>query len=396
MSEASTTTAAGGGASNGGQPELVERARGIMDLVDRDAAAGEALGQLTDAVDDAFHETGLWGMWVPRELGGAELWPVASVHVLEDISYADPSAGWVLMAAALATGCDAAYLGDEAVAQLFPGGRLLVHAGQGTRPGRAVTTEGGYLLTGEWQFASGIKNSQIIHTGSMPEETGKPRIAVFPKEQATFIDNWDVLGLRATGSIDYTTDSLFVPESFTYPATTDVPLRGGIVFTLGIVNFGMICHTSWALGVGRRMLDELIKLVEARTGRSGSLGENEEFLGDFAMAEAKWRAAHALAYENWNDVEDSLRGGDAMTLDQQTRTRLALQHATWSVQEVCMFVYLAAGSASIREGMIQRAFRDFHTGSQHFTSSPPIRQNCGRMLAGVAKGKTWQFLNLVD
>jgi len=396
MSEAATSTAAGSAASNGKQADLVEAAKGLMELVDRDATAAETLGQLTDEVEEAFHETGLWGMWVPQTLGGAELWPIASLHVLEDTSYADPSAGWVLMAAALATGCDAAYMGDEAAAQLYPGGRLLVHAGQGTRPGQALTTDGGYLVSGEWQFASGIKNSQIIHTGSLVEETGQPRIAIFPKEQATFIDNWDVLGLRATGSIDYTADSVFVPEPFTYPAVTDVPLRGGIVFTLGIVNFGMICHTSWALGVGRRMLDELRKLVEGKAGRPGSLGENEEFLGDFAMAEAKWRAAHALTYETWNDVEDTLHGGDPMTLDQQTRTRLALQHATWSVQEVCMFVYLAAGTAGIREGIIQRAFRDYHTGTQHFTSSPPIRQNCGRMLAGIAKGKKWQFLNLVD
>jgi len=395
MSEA-TTTAAGSAASNGKQPDLVAAARSLMDLIDREAAAAEALGQLTEPVDEAFHETGLWGMWVPQVLGGAELWPVDSLHVLEDTSYADPSAGWTLMAAALATGCDAAYMGDEAAAQLYPGGRLLVHAGQGTRPGRAITTDGGYLVSGEWQFASGIKNSQIIHTGSAVEETGQPRIAIFPKEQVTFIENWDVIGLRATGSIDYTADSVFVPESFTYPATTDVPARGGIVFTLGIVNFGMICHTSWALGVGRRMLDELRKLVEAKAGRPGSLGENEEFLGDFAMAEAKWRAAHALAHETWNDVEETLRGGDAMTLDQHTRTRLALQHATWSVHEVVMFVYLASGTAGIRQGIIQRAFRDYHCGSQHFTSSPPIRQNCGRMLAGIAKGKKWQFLNLVD
>jgi len=104
---------------------------------------------------------------------------------------------------------DAAYLGDEAVERLYGGDRLLVHEGAGTQPGRAVPTDGGYLLSGEWRFASGVKHAQLIHTGSLVSDTGQPRICVFPVEQATLIDNWDVLGLRATGSIDYTTDSLF-------------------------------------------------------------------------------------------------------------------------------------------------------------------------------------------
>jgi alkylation response protein AidB-like acyl-CoA dehydrogenase len=384
--------------AGGAQPDLAALAKGLIPLVDEHAEEGERRGALTDEVVDALHDTGLWGMWVPRELGGGELYPVDSLHVLEDISYADASAGWVLMAAALATGCDAAYLGDEAVEKLFPAGadRVLVHAGQGTRAGRAVSADGGYQLSGEWQFASGIKHSEIIHTGALIEETGEVRIAVFPKEQATFIDNWDVLGLRATGSIDYTTDSLFVPEAYTFHAVTDTPRRGGIVYTLGIINFGMICHTSWALGVGRRMLDELRKLIEQRSGRPGSLVDNPAFHGEYAMAEAKYRAARALAYEIWNDAEETLRRGDRLSLEQNTLTRLALQHATWSVEEVCVFVYTAAGTTALRTGTLQRFFRDMHSGTQHLTSAPPARQAIGKQLAGLAPGQRWQFLSLVD
>ncbi|MGH2849550.1 MAG: acyl-CoA dehydrogenase family protein [Solirubrobacteraceae bacterium] len=379
------------------KPDLTAVAEGLIGLVDRHAEASEARGALSDEVVDALHDTGLWGMWVPEVLGGAELEPVPSLQVLEHVSYGDASAGWVLMAAALATGCDAAYLGEEAAAELFPGtGRVLVHEGQGTRPGRAVTTDGGYLLSGEWSFASGIKHAEIIHTGSQVQETGEIRLCVLPKEQATLIDNWDVMGLRATGSIDYTIDSVFVREPFTYMATTDVPRRGGNLYTLGIVNFGMICHSAWALGVGHRMLDELRKLVLERSGRPGSLGDNQAFLGEFAMAEAKWRAAHALVYETWNDVQDTLRQGDRMSVEQNTATRLALQHTTWNVEEVCLFVYTAAATTALRAGTLQRFFRDMHAGTQHFTSGPLARQACGLMAAGLGSEKRWQFLALVD
>jgi alkylation response protein AidB-like acyl-CoA dehydrogenase len=395
MSEG-TATATRGAAGDGAAPDLVELARGLVPLIDEHADEGERRGALADEVDEAFHETGLWGMWVPRVLGGAELDPVASLEVLEHISYGDASAGWVLMAGALATGCDAAYLGDDAVEKLFPRGRLLVHEGQGTRPGRAVTTDGGYLLSGEWAFASGIKHAQIIHTGSMVEETGQARICVLPVEQATLIDNWDVMGLRGTGSIDYTIDSVFIPEAFTYHATTATPLRGGSLYTLGIINLGMICHTGWALGVGRRMLDELRKLIEARSGRAGSLADNPAFHGEYAMAEAKMRATRAWAYECWRDVEDTIGRGDELTLEQQTQTRLVLQHTTWTVEEISVFVYTAGGTTALRAGPIQRFFRDMHAGTQHVTSSPPVRQAIGRQLAGLAPGKTWQFLSLVD
>ena len=71
-------------------------------------------------------------MWVPRTLrGGLELDPVASLEVIENVSYGDPSAGWVLMAASLAIGTGAAYLKDDAVKELFSGARFPVIAGQG-------------------------------------------------------------------------------------------------------------------------------------------------------------------------------------------------------------------------------------------------------------------------
>ena len=93
--------------------DLVTAARDLIELTDSQAEAAEARGQLSEELDEAFHASGLWAMWVPRSLGGGELEPVPSLEVLEHISYGDASAGWVLMAAGLATGADAAFLGDR-------------------------------------------------------------------------------------------------------------------------------------------------------------------------------------------------------------------------------------------------------------------------------------------
>lgn len=210
--------------------DLPTRATAVATIADDHAKAGELQGQLSAAVVEAFHREGLLGMWVPRSLpGGVELDPIPSIRVIESVSYGDPSAGWVLMASALAIGTGAAYLGDAAVAELFGHSRLPVIAGQGTRPGTAVPGVGGYSLTGSLSFASGIKHATHIHTLGVIAATGDTGIFVIPAGKATLVENWDVLGLRATGSIDYKADKVFVPTSHTHEASVQTYCRSGIV-----------------------------------------------------------------------------------------------------------------------------------------------------------------------
>ena len=352
---------------------------------------------LAPPVAEALHSEGLLGMWVPRSLrGGLELDPVTSLEVIERVSYGDPSAGWVLMAASLAIGTGAAYLKDEAVKELFSGRRFPVIAGQGTRPGKAVPTTGGYKLTGSWSFASGIKHGTHIHTLGLVDGTHEARIFVLPVGKAKLIDNWDVLGLRATGSIDYTTDDVFVPEAYTHISTTEEPLRGGSLYKLGIIGFAAICHSGWACGIGRRILDELAAVAAEKAGRAGTLAESASFQEQFANSEAVYRSARAFVYETWNDVNATLARGDKLSVRQHSLIRLALAHATWSAHDAALFAYKAAGTSALRAGTLQRLFRDMHAGTQHITSAPPVYAAIGRELAGLAKGKKWLFLTLVD
>jgi alkylation response protein AidB-like acyl-CoA dehydrogenase len=377
-------------------PDLLERARSLAPLLDEHARWGDEHSTLAEEVVDALHENRIFGMWVPRELGGSELDPVSSLKVIEELSAGDASTGWVTMAASLAIGTGGAYLGDEAVNEIFAGERFPVIAGQGTRPGSAVSHDGGHLLSGSWSFASGIKHSGFIHTLAVVEGTGEPRIFVLPVEQATLIDNWDVMGLRATGSIDYTIDSVFVPEHFSHFAVTETPERGGSLYRLGIINIAAICHSGWALGVGKRMLDELRKLVRAKAGRPGQQGDNDSFAEGYGQAEGTYRAARALIFETWNDATDTLERGEPLSVDQNTLIRLGTVQATRAAHEVSRFVYAASGTTGLREGVVQRYFRDMHAGTQHIIPSAPILQTVGRKLAGLADGKVWQFLELVD
>ena len=378
-------------------PDLLGGASRAATVADEHAEQGDRQGSLSAPVVEAFTSEGLFGMWVPRSIrGGAELDPVSSLRVIETVAHGDPSAGWVLMAAALAIGTGASYLGDDAVDELFGGDRLPVIAGQGTRPGIAVPQDGGFSLTGSWSFASGIKHATHVHTLGVIEGTGEPRIFVLPVSSATLVDNWDVLGLRATGSIDYRTEKVFVPEAYTHFAVTETPRRGGGLYTIGIAGFAVICHSGWACGIGRRLLDELTKKVRAGVGRSGTLAGSEAFHEQYARVEGKFRAARALVNEAWESVKETLDRGEPLTVRQHTMVRLALAHITWTCHEIAEFVYTTAGTIALREGTIQRLFRDMHAGTQHVTSAPPVIRNAGRELAGLAGGKKWVFLDLAD
>ncbi len=378
------------------QSILAERAKALVPMLDEEAEFADVEGELSPTVVAALHREGLLKIWVPEKLGGAELGPLQSLEVLENLSYGDASTGWVTMAANLSIGTAGAYLSDHAVAELWGEGRQPVIAGQGTRPGTATMVDGGLSLSGSWSFGSGLKHSSHVHSLGIIQETGEPRIFVTPIEAVNLIDNWDVLGLRGTGSIDYTMDSVFVPDGWSHFAVTTVPERGGNLYGLGIIGFAVTCHSGWAMGVGRRMLDELAGLVHGKAGRPGAQADNSAFQQGFAQAEASFRAARALVIESWTDLSKSLYAGDGISVRQHTMVRLALTHITKALHEVASFVYLAGGTTALRHGTIQRLYRDVHAGTQHVTSAPPVWQTCGRELIGLAEGKHWQFLDLVD
>ncbi|MEU3270338.1 acyl-CoA dehydrogenase [Saccharomonospora sp. NPDC006951] len=375
---------------------LLTRLRDIDPLLRANAAKGEELGRLTDEAIAALTGTGAFGIGIPRELGGYEFSPRQAIETIAAVSYADASAGWTFMALQMITGTTAAYLPAEGAASLFPAGddHALI-AGQGTKLGTAVRVEGGYRITGHWHFASGIAHASHIHTAALCEETGAALVFTLPKEQAELVDNWNVMGLKATSSIDYVCSDVFVPDSHVYEIATTDAKQGGALYRMGLANMSGICHTGWALGVGRRMLDELKLLAAGKTGTPNAAVDTQQFYAEYARAESTLRSAKAWAMEVWEGNERTLDEGALLSTEQETLTRLMLNNTTWSVHAVGQTVYRWAATAALREGVLQRYFRDLHAGTQHVTSGPIVLQHCGKSLSGLAAPDArWVFLEL--
>jgi indole-3-acetate monooxygenase len=378
--------------------EFHARVDTLLPLIESRAVEAENLGRMTDDVVDALRKSGIYTMLFPKEVGGAEISPFDAMQIVERLSYAHASCGWCTLVNNMEGLTMAIYIEDAGIAEVFANGVDITIAGNGVPRGFARPVDGGYMIRGHWAYGSAIAHAEWIHTGCFVtdpsgkdvviEPNGQPKIVIthHPRSTIKLLGNWDVLGLRATGSFDYTLaegEELFVPAYRTYGFDIGAPRRGGIQGALGLAGWSAWAHSSWAIGVGRRMLDELVKVVVARTDAFGKSSDSASFKFQFAQAEAKFRAAHALVYDTWRGVSETCARGERPTLHQMTMIKLALRHIHDVISEVGTFAYRAARGASLRNTVMQRFYRDIHSGTQHILMADQIVEEAGRALLGL-------------
>ena len=364
-------------------------ARSLAGLIISEADATEAAGTLSPAVVEAFRETGLFGLLVPEVLGGTEADAVMTLAVFEELSRADASTGWTLLANTTTSGFAGAFCSDAAVEAMFGNGAP-VHAGMLGPRGQAVPAEGGFRVSGRFSFGSGSAHADWIGAGTMvmgPDgpligESGLPemRVAFFPRESVRFLGNWDVLGLIGTGSYDYAIDDLFVEEGFTFPLIGAEIRRGGPIYRLGVLGMTSIDHCGFALGVARRALEEVAHGAPRKVRMSGltPVADDPVFRHDFAFHEAAYRSARAYSFEVFSQAMAQAEAGREPDVELAQRLRQATTYATRVAAQVVRAAFGWLGTDGIRPSALQRCLRDIETASQHifvdestFTAATP-------------------------
>lgn len=392
-----------------GHAAVLKAAHGVVPILIAQADEGEKLTHLTGTALDAMKDAGLLHMLLPRELNGEQAGYVSAMEVVELLAWADGSAGWYAMVANAAAASVGAYLPEDG-ARIVYGNRRAIVAGQGGPRGTARKVDGGYRINGPWSYGSTTFHADFFHSGCMvigedghpiKDRHGRPRSIVchFPRAQGVLKGNWDTLGLRGTGSYDYdvTEPDLFVPDCMTFAFTGEAPRRGGSHYSPGIVGFTAWCHASWALGAIRRALDEIRELAPKKSGPFGALASSGSFRQAYVTAEAKYRAARALIYQTWRDIESTLDGGGQASVEQLALARMAMRHIHDVGSEVTTFAYRAGGGVALRSGLLQRAFRDVHSATQHMLMSDDIYQECARVLLGlVGENAVWTSTKVVE
>jgi alkylation response protein AidB-like acyl-CoA dehydrogenase len=357
-------------------PDLLAAARELRSTIDANAtkAAGSPVPPETVS---ALRQAGLFGAMTPRELGGAELSLVDAIDVFAEVARADGSAGWCLMAGASAAAYFGAYCESEFVDELFAAGVPLV-AGQFAPNGTGVPEDGGYRISGSYQFGSGIHYAEWVGAGFLvhpPEGSDAPArylFGVVPKNMVELRGNWDVLGLDATASFDYAIQDAWVPEGATFLFAAPTRRRGGPVYELGVIAQTAAGHAGFAMGVTRRALDELaaIARTKVRMGAGSFLKDDERFLHALGTLESRYLSSCAWVRETFEAIERTAVETSRLDPRENNAVRQATVHVTQEGADIVRQAYLLAGTTALRDGPLQRCFRDIHAGSQHFFASP--------------------------
>ena len=281
--------------------ELLERARELRSTIDAAGAAAAETGStaLPRELAKACFEAGLYGTLSPRAVGGAELPIGECLDVFAEVSYADGSVGWSLMAGATGACFFGAYCPDSFTDEMFAGGVVPVVAGQFAPNGTAVPHGDGFRLTGEYSFGSGIAHADWVGGGAFtaPPE-GVPaefRLMMVPRSEVEVLGNWDVLGLRATSSYDYRIDA-DVPAHASFEFFSPTRYRGGPLYDLGVIILTEIGHMGWTMGVIRRAIDEAMAIAKgrARMAAPSVIAQDPRFRYDFAMAVSRFPGRRGL------------------------------------------------------------------------------------------------------
>ena len=130
------------------------------------APQADALRRLPDALAARLEQAGFFRMTLGRESGGLEADPVTAARVVETLSTASPSVGWVVMIIASSLFWVARVLPEEAREEVFPAGSAANIAGTVVPHGRAMRVPGGWRVSGQWPFGSGCHQASWLACGA--------------------------------------------------------------------------------------------------------------------------------------------------------------------------------------------------------------------------------------
>jgi len=369
---------------------LLDAVESVREVITTGAEQAEREGTLPPATVDALYDSRLMALKLPVELGGAEVDPVTLMDVIEAMALYDATAAWVLMVGATSIGLAGAFLPGEAIQQIFTDDRVPRSVGVAAPGGDAEPTDGGFNITAHWTFGSGTPHAEWISGGvRVPGVKGGPpeiRRAIFRSSDAQIHDNWQVAGLRGTGSCDFSVSNLFVPEEFTF-TPGGVPRRGGPLFLLGRAGFVIPEHAGVALGLGFRSLNSIIELAKSKSRGTSNrylIANRPAFQGEIGQMEIRLRAARSLMVNVLEEAWEVASQGSPVSLEFQSIMRSCCVYVTETAMDAVNLAFRNGGGEALRESSdLQQCLRDMHGVAQHYMVSRTSYEAHGQHLLGM-------------
>lgn len=329
--------------------------------------------------------TGLYRAATPAMFGGEPLPPARFLERIERISVVDGSTGWVA-----SFGSALIYLAAlplETQAQLYADGPDVAFAGGLFPIQPAPATRDGFLINGHWRFASGCMGADILGVGIPGDEStaGKPRTALLRPDQVEIVQDWDVVGMRGTGSFDLVVNNVEVPSAWTFvrggEPTVDEPL-----YRYPTIAYAAQVLAVVGAGVARAALDYAREVGAGYAGVTGApkLADRPYYRTEVAAAEAALRSARAWFYESSDEVWDTVVAGDPASDEQNAQLRLASAHLAKTSSEVVSRLVQISGTAPIySDHPLQLLLGDALVPKQHAFLGPAMFDAAGAVLMGL-------------
>jgi 3-hydroxy-9,10-secoandrosta-1,3,5(10)-triene-9,17-dione monooxygenase len=366
-----------------GYGQALARAGALVQVLrERAARAEQARTMLPETLTD-LQQSGVLRAMQPARRGGMEFDYVAYVDFPLELARGCASTGWSA-ANLIIHHWMLAMFDERAQAEVW--GKdpdALIASGVAFPQGRARRVEGGFVLSGRWNFSSCVNVAQWNMLSTIVREGDKPvdyRICLLPRAQYEIIDDWQVLGMRSTGSMTVAADEVFVPEYMTLSA---LDARGGDGFPGARTNSQAVYRVPFSClgghGIGGVAVGNAMAALELTTAlvKERSTSYTAVKMRDFQAVQLRIGAAGARIDAARLILRNDCLEAQAIAADNRIaevpaklRFKRNLAYAVSLCTEAVDMLHAMAGANGIYDSYpIERIFRDAHAAAAHISFS---------------------------
>jgi 3-hydroxy-9,10-secoandrosta-1,3,5(10)-triene-9,17-dione monooxygenase len=338
--------------------QLLARARSLNPVLRERIKIGEQLGNLPPETIRDLKEAGLFRVLQPKRWGGFEMSPKTFYAIQIALAEADMSVGWVYGVMGVHN-WQLALFDDRAARDVWERDETALIASSYMPKGKVTAVDGGYRVSGHWQFSSGSKHADWFFLGGIFPERGadKPGLGtlLIPKADVTVADNWNVTALQATGSHDVIVKDVFVPahRTHTFLEGFRCVSPGNAVNTSPLyrIPFGQLftrCVSTASIGALQAMLDGTLDYGSGRVGAWG--GKTAEDPGSqYVCAEVAMHLGQmkAVLDASYDHLEACARDNVTPDLLDRLRYRYQSAEASGRCAELGRKLFKVAGAPAL-------------------------------------------------
>jgi 3-hydroxy-9,10-secoandrosta-1,3,5(10)-triene-9,17-dione monooxygenase len=357
----------------------LERARALVPRLRERASRSEAARSLGPETIDDLHASGVLRILQPKRWGGMELDFVAYVDLAYELARGCASTSWNQVNLVIHHWLLALF-DERAQGEVWgENPQALIAAAIAFPQGHGRRVEGGFVVSGRWNFSSSVDIAQwnlLAVTVREGEKVVDHRLCLVRRPEYEIVDDWHVMGMCATASMTVVAKDVFVPE---YRTLCMYDARGGDgfpgarsnpnpLYRIPMSSIGAHGIGGTAVGNAQAALEYTIAHVRERsTSYTGAR------MRDFPLvqlrvsaAAAKIDMARAVLRSDCFEAQ-ALAASNAIP-DVQTKLRWKrnMAHAGQLCTEAVDSLHALAGANGIYQSYpLERIFRDAHTLAGH-------------------------------